>query len=60
MDEATKLKACAMRMEGMSWETIAALLHYDRSTLSKAVGSVSKRVKINRKRGDYYATQHLD
>lgn len=58
MDEATKLQAYAMRLDGMSWETIAQLLHYDRTALSRAVGEPLKRDKISRKRRDRYAAKH--
>lgn len=58
MDEVTKLKAYAMRMEGMSWDTIAQLLHYDRTALSRAVGEPLKRDKISRKRKNRYAAKH--
>lgn len=50
MDEATKLRAYAMRMEGMSWDAIAEILHYDRTTLAKAVNATGKRRKSRRKR----------
>lgn len=59
MDDQTKLKAYAMRLDGMSWETIADLLHYDRTALARAVSNPAKKDRINRKRRDRYVRRTL-
>lgn len=50
MDDRTILKACAMRLDGMSWDAISQLLHYDRVHLSRTVGRALRRDR-DRKEG---------
>ena len=37
MDNNTILQACALRLEGLSWEGVAERLHYDRIHVAREV-----------------------
>lgn len=47
MDDETKRKAFALRQQGKSWRAIAEELHYERTSIAKAVAEI---VKGGRKR----------
>lgn len=51
MDNDTILQACALRLEGMSWESIAQRLHYDRIHLAREVNRAVTRDRSTRSGG---------
>lgn len=51
MDNSTILQACALRLEGMSWEDIAQRLHYDRIHLAREVHRAVTRDRSTRSGG---------
>lgn len=48
MDNDTILQACALRLEGMSWENIAERLHYDRIHVAREVHRAVTRDRSTR------------